>query len=195
VHDDGDEARISPRRSEGVFVLRGGKSGGYDLSYAVGERGPIGYPVHSWNGVLKPPLYVWLRDVKADQETPDRFAELQQEREMVIAATAEDVENTTFTTDEQETLAAQLREIAEYARKTYALSQDQMQALEAGLEDIGDKVGRLGRREWLTYVAGTLAILEATILPPEATRHIFLILVRSLAQLRGHTFPELPGGL
>ena len=195
LDDDGDEARISPRRSEGVFVIRQGDAGGYDVHKAVGEQAPTGYPVHSWNGVKSPPLFIWLTDLKQDQETPDRFAELRHEREMLTNATAEDVENTPFTAGEQAEIRNQLQQIKAYVEKTYELSEDQVQALEAGLDEIRDAAGRLRRRDWLAYVAGTLTILEATVLPPETTRHILLMLLRSLGQMRGYVFPELPGNL
>jgi hypothetical protein len=193
LDDDGDTAIIRPRRSEGFFAIGKDGSRRYDVSKAVGEQSPTGYPVHIWPTVEER-FALWLDEVKRDQETPDLFAELRCEREMLAAATAEDVENTPFSADEQREIAGQLRAIKEYVKKTYELSEHQMQALEAGLDDIGEKVGRLGRREWITYAAGTLAILQATVLAPETTRHIFMMLLQSLAQLKGYTLPELPGG-
>ncbi len=192
LDDDGAEARITPRRSEGHFVIGRPDSGtGYAVSKRVGEQSPLEYTIHTWP-VLDERVALWLSEVKRDQETPDRFAELQQEREMLTVATAENVENTPFTADEQTEIAKQLGEIKEYVKKTYELSQDQTQILEAGLDFIGVEARRAGRRDWLAYAAGTLTILGATVLPPETTRHIFLMLLRTVAQLKGHTFPELP---
>jgi len=99
----------------------------------VGELPPSGYPVYSWDRVVE--LFaVWLGEVKRDQETPDLFAELQQERELLIAATAENVENTPFSADEQESISTQIREIKEYVKKTHQLSKEQARAPETGLD-------------------------------------------------------------
>jgi hypothetical protein len=192
VHDDGDEARISSRLSEGVFLIGRPESGtGYRVSKRVGEHPPLEYTIYTW-ATLQERFALWLSEVKHDQETPDRFAELQQERKMLVVATAEDVENTPFTSDEQTEIAKQLGEITEYVKNTYELSEDQAQALEAVRDDITHATSRLRRRDWLAYAGFTLTVLEAA-LPPETTHRMFMMLLRSLLQLRGHAFPELPG--
>ena len=192
LEDDGKEARISPRRSNGTFIIGRTGSGGYELTKAVEEWAPTGYPVYTWDRVEEV-FALWLSEVKRDQETPDRFAELQQEREMLVVATGEDVQNTPFTADEQTEIAKQLGEITEYVKKTHELSEGQTRALEAARDEITDAAARMGRREWLTYAAGTLTILGATALTPETTHHMFLMLLRFVMQVRGHAFPELPG--
>ncbi len=189
LDDDGDEARISLRGSGSVFAIGSTGSGGYEQSRVVGEGVQLGYPVYSWRA-LDQPLGLWLSEVKGDLETPDRRAELRREREILTAATTEGDDNTPFTSDEQDEIATQLREIKRYMKKTDELTASQTQALEAGLDDLRATAGRMGRREWFAYVVGTLTILDA-VLPPETTRHVFLMLLRSLAHLHG--LPELPG--
>jgi uncharacterized membrane protein YdfJ with MMPL/SSD domain len=125
---------------------------GYSGSKVVGDglQEPVRFG--TWRSLVEYIALVWLKEVKLDLETPDLFAELRQERELLTTVSTEDTENTPFTA-----------------------------------------AGRMGRRDWFNVVVGTLTILGATVLPPEGTRHIFMMLLRSLAQLRGHTFPELPG--
>jgi hypothetical protein len=190
LDDDDGEARISLRGLGSIFVIGSTGSGGYEQSRAVGEGAQLGYPVPSWTA-LDLPLGLWLSEVKSDLKTPDRRAELRREREILTAATTEGNDNTPFTSDEQDEIATQLREINGYLKKTYELTANQAQALEAGLDDLRATAGRMGRREWFAYVVGSLTILDA-VLPPETTRHVFLMLLRSLAHLHG--FPELSGG-
>jgi hypothetical protein len=190
--NDDDEARIIHRRSESTFVLGRDGMGGYSGTMVAGDGRPWPYRAHSWTSAEQS-VSRWLEEVKQDLETPDLWAELQQEREMLGTAPAEATENTPFSADEQREIANQLRATKKYVKKTYALSEDDMQALEARLDHLGDAAGRLGRLDWRTVVAGTLltAIVEA-VLPPEATRDVLLMLLRSLAHLFGHPIPELP---
>ena len=190
LDDDGDGARISLRGSGSVFLIGRTGSDGYEHSRVVGEGVQVGYPVLSWSAMAQP-LSLWLSEVKNDLETPDRRAELRQEREILIAATAEGDDNTPFTADEQDEIAKELREIKEYARKTYDLTAKEAQALDATLSSIEDAARRLGRRDWFNIVVGTLTILQL-VLPAGTTRHVFLMLLRSLAHVHG--FPELPRG-
>jgi hypothetical protein len=163
------------------------------VTRAVGEESPRGYPVNSWSAVENPPLGLWLSEVKHDLETPNLWTQLRQDQETLTTATSEDAENTPFTAAEQAEIANQLREIKEYVTKTYDLSAGQMHVLETRLDSIRDAASRLGRRDWLTWVAGTLTILQA-VLPPGAIRHILLMTLRSAAHLLGHPIPELPSG-
>jgi hypothetical protein len=137
-------------------------------------------------------LRFWLHEVKAEMEAPDLWAELQQQREILLtAATTEVADNAPFTPEEQSEISAQLHEIKEYMEKTYELTAKQTRALEAALDDIRTEAGHMRRRQWFTYAVGAITILEA-VLPQGTPRHMFLMLVRSLAHLRG--FPELPTG-
>jgi hypothetical protein len=194
-HDSDAEARISHRRSESYFTLeRDGLS--YSMREVVGDRLPWPYPheEHAWSGVQKR-LRRWLDEVKDDIEMPDLWAELQREREMLGAPPAADVDNKPFTADEQAEIAKELREIKEYAKKTYALSEGQTLAFEAKLNYLEEAAGRLGRLDWRAAALGTLFTLVAeAILPPEAVRHILLMLFQPLGHLFGHPIPELPIG-
>jgi hypothetical protein len=88
-----------------------------------------------------------------------------------------------------------LREIEEYAKETYALSDSDRQALEARFDYLEEAVGRLGRLDWRNIALGTLFTLAAeAILPPEAVRHLLLMLFQQIVHLFGGPPFELPGG-
>jgi hypothetical protein len=191
---DGDDARISHRSSESTFVLGRDASGGYSGTRVVGEALAWPYKVYSWSAVEER-FASWLGELKRDLETPDLWAELRQERKMLDVAAGEAAENTPFSPDEQREITKQLREITEYVKQTNALSEDEVQALEERLDYLEEAAGRLGRLDWRTVVAGTLlTAIVGAVLPPEATRDILLMLLRSLAHLFGHPFPELSSG-
>lgn len=100
-----------------------------------------------------------------------------------------------FTADEQAEIANQLRDIKEYVKQTYALSEHQTQVLEAKLAYLEDARRRLGRLDWRNVALATLFTLAAeAMLPPEDARRILLMLLQPLGHLFGHVLPELPSG-
>ena len=114
------------------------------------------------------------------------------ERRSCFGAISDDVtENTPFTPDEQNEIAARLQALAEHARRTYSLSAAQMRALDTKLDYLADAARRLGRKDWLNVCAGAILgyILSAS-LPPEAARDMFLGLARAIGHLWG--LPDLP---
>jgi hypothetical protein len=134
----------------------------------------------------------WLEEVKRDLEMPDLWAELQRDSQMLFGADSDDVaENRPFTQAEQNEIAAQLRALAEDARRTYSLSATQMRALEAKVDYLVNAARRLGRIDWLNVCAGAMLgyILNAS-LPPEAARGMLSALFRAIGHLYG--LPDLP---
>jgi hypothetical protein len=96
----------------------------------------------------------WLQDVKRDLKTPDLWAELQREAELLGANFDDVTENSPFTSDEQNEIAGRLRELADHARRTYSLSEAQIRLLDAKLGYLVGAAGRLGRIDWLNAFAG-----------------------------------------
>ena len=189
--EDGDaEVRIKHKWSESYFIL-GGEAGHYVGHYVVGDSANWPYEVYSWESVI-PRVTGWLAEVKRDLETPDLWAELRREAEVIGGASNEANKNTPFTPEEQGEIVGRLQELAEYARRTYSLSGPEMQILNAKVDYLVGAVGRLGRIDWRNAFAGViLGFIFAAVLPPESARHIFLTLLRAVGHLYG--LPELPG--
>lgn len=189
LDDDGAEVRIKHLLSESGFII-GGDPGHYEGHSVVGDAPAWPYDAYSWQGLMQR-VGRWLEEVKRDFETPDLWAELQREAELLDPAS--DDENAPFTPDEQEEVARRLQELREYARQTYSLSRPQMETLDAKLDHLVDAAGRLGRTDWRGVFVGTMVsfVLSAA-LPPEAARHILLTLLRAIGHLYG--LPELPSG-
>jgi hypothetical protein len=139
------ETRIAHRRSDSYFIL-GGPWGNWEGSYVVGEAAP--WPVHEyiWSNVEER-VEQWAANVKQDLETPDLWAQLQREHEILSWAAVE-AENTPFTPDEQAEVIKHLDELKEYVKNTHLLAQDQIVALEEGFKELATATSRLGRKDW-----------------------------------------------
>jgi hypothetical protein len=189
------EARITHRWSESYFIL-GGDFGHWVGSYVVGDNQPWPYEAYTWPTV-KERVQHWGAKVKQDLETPDLWAELRREREILNRA-RDEAANTPFTPDEQAEIVEHLREIEEYVRNTYSLSQDQIAVLGVRFDELEAAVGRVGRLDFKGLFLGALfALFLAGVLPPEVVHSILIMALHGLEHVfgggsGGGPAPELP---
>jgi len=192
--DFGDsESRITHPPSESSFLIEG-DAGNYTSTMIVGDGVPQGPLRHyTWPTVVER-CQRWAVEVKRDVETPDLWAELQREREILTGARYEDVENTPFTPDEQAQIETTLQEAKTYARRTYELTEEQYVQLDERLDYLVDASRRLGRLDWRHVVIAVL--VEAAlnqVLPAPLVRDLLGFALRGLAQLfGGGDIPALP---
>jgi hypothetical protein len=186
LSDDDGVVRIKHKSSPSCFTIRD-DGASYDARYVVGDG--VEWPVnaYSWGSII-PRISTWLKDVKLDTDTPDLWAELQRDAELLRGATSDDVtDNTPFTPDEQNQIAARLQELAEQMRRTCSLSAAQTRTFDAKLDYLVNASRRFGRKDWLILCAGV--IVTATI-PSEAARGMFMTLLRTIGHLYG--LPDIP---
>jgi hypothetical protein len=138
----------------------------------------------------------WARDVKRDVETPDLWAELQRQREVLtgVLVVDDDVGDTPFSADEQAEIAEQLRQIKALVAEKYPRSEAQMQILEARFDDLEAAAGRMGRQDWLLRFLGVMfTVIVTDLLTPEAVQDILAMALHGLGHLYGGgTGPLLP---
>jgi hypothetical protein len=193
--DYGDAGARITHVPSGSYLLLEGDITEYTAKAVVGEseKWPLGLPTF-WVQVDER-VRGWAWDVKEDVTTPDLWAELEREREILTGARYEDVENTPFTSDEQAAIAEHLRQTKEYVTRTYSLSDAQILHLEAKLDDIAAAAGRMGRKDWTLLVCGALlgAFVQG-ILPQEAVQDILRMTLDGLGYLfgGGGEPPQLP---
>jgi hypothetical protein len=188
-----EEVRISHVPSGSVFIL-GGDALLYTGSYVVGDSA-LSWPYEAFWVNVPEKVRRWAEEVKLDVDTPDLWAELQREREILTGARYEAVENTPFTPDEQAEIARQLREIKEYAEKAYSLSSEQMLRVNARLDEAEAAARRIGRKDWLLLFSGVIfTVIVTDLLPPEALHHILAMALHGLDHLLGGGGrpPQLP---
>lgn len=190
---DDSGARITHEPSESYFLLEG-DPGHYTATAVIGEGPPWPFESYSWANVEER-VRRWAEQVKEDVNTPDLWAGLQREREILAGGRYEDVENTRFTSDEQAEIAEQVRQIKEFVKKTYSLSEPQMLSLEAKLETIEAAAGRIGRKDWQLLFYGVMfSVIVGGLLPPEAVQNILGMALDAVDHLVGGTGrpPQLP---
>jgi hypothetical protein len=189
IREDENESRIVHKPPSAYFVV-GGSPVKYVGEYKSGDSPAWPYEAYSWKTALRR-ISSWLDEVKRDIETPDLWAELQNEAELLEVTYDKDTENTPFTTEEKKKIAKQFSEFSDYAQRTYSLSAAQMNVLNAKLDYLVKATDRLGRVDWRNALLGVIIGYVLTIaLPTESARSMFFILLRSISQIHG--FPALP---
>jgi hypothetical protein len=152
----------------------------------AGDGEPETYQVNTWSDLL---LWarVWAREVKDFVDTPDRLAELRQQREFLTSAPYKAAENTPFNPDEQAEITQLLARILEAVQETNSLTQEQTVVLrEVVAEAAAAARGRIGRKEWLERLFGKLFIATlANQLPAGTVQHIITLAFHGLGYLFG----------
>ncbi|MGC2373130.1 MAG: hypothetical protein WA484_04565 [Solirubrobacteraceae bacterium] len=188
-----DESTLRHRPSGAYFVF-GGVAGDYVSCYLAGE-GPVEERTGLSQYRLTQQVQFWLAHLKLDIDTPDLWAQLQGEAELLGAVFDEATENTPLTSAEQEEITGQLRELRDYVSRTYSLSEAQTRLLEEKLDYLAAATSRVGRKDWLLMAAGLmLSYVLGAALPPEAARDILGTLLTSIGHILGGGPLGLPGG-
>lgn len=90
---------------------------------------------------------------------------------LLRAASAEDLGNQAFTTEEQEKIATWCRELREYIITTYDVSVEQRELLQRRLDYLAASSARVGAKDWACMCGGALiGWLLSAALPADAAR-------------------------
>jgi hypothetical protein len=187
--DGGASITHTPSGSNLRFVARD-PDDDFTVTAVIGDGAPTPSARLDWSSV---PLQVrvWAREVKDDVDTPDLWAELQGERELLTGDWYDDAENTPFTEDEQAKIADELRQIKEQLEAQHSLDGAQMRALEEKVDYLIAASGRMGRKDWLTVFYGTiLQLIVMGLVPPDAVQQMLHMTLNGL----GHIFHALGDG-
>jgi hypothetical protein len=188
LEDSDAEVRLKHRWSTSYFVI-GGHAGRYATRCLVGDGSEWPYEAYSWEALITR-INTWLKEVKLDLCTPDLWAELRGEAELLGGTSGEANENTPFTPEEQKDIERRLREVETHVKRTYSLSEPEMEILSAKIDYLVDAVGRLGRIDWRNaFIGAILGYILFAALPPETARSLFLTfmtLLRSVSHVLGH---------
>ena len=165
----------------GAYFVFEGVAGNYSSQYSAGD-----VPVERREGLsqhrLMQQVGLWLAKLKRDIDTPDLWAELRRERELLAAASDEAIENTPFSVPEQEQIAGQIRDIKDYLIRTHALSEAQAKRLDYLI----DASGRVGRKDWFLMAASViLGYVVTAALSPAAAVHVLGTLLSSVGHILG----------
>jgi hypothetical protein len=180
------EVRVTNKRSEWSFIV-GGRPGHYAGRYTFAEGMDRPYEGFRWDAVMSH-VNRWLQLVKRDLDTPDLWAELRREAELLGGGSNNVIANTLFTSEEQKEIAQRLNKLSKDVSNAISLSEAQKHALDEKIDYLIDASCRLGRKDWLnTFIGVTLPFFLAAALAPEAARSIFLMSLRAIGLL----YPEI----
>jgi hypothetical protein len=157
-------------RASGAYLEIGGGPGAYTTRRQAGDL-PVEERTELSRYRLIKQVELWLGDLVADIETPDLWAQLEDEAAFLGGVSSDETfENTPFTPAEQEEIKGQLRELSNQVRS------------------------RVGRKDWfLLGVALMLGYVLTAALPPDTGRDIFQTVIENIGHVWGP--PEGPLGL
>jgi hypothetical protein len=134
----------------------------------------------------------WAGHVKDYVDTPDLWAEMLAQRELLSEASLGSLENTPFTPAERAAISAQLRDIKNYIKDNASLTGEQFKQAEARIDEAEAASRRLGRKDWLLLFLGTTVQLYVTdMVPATVVQHITSLVLQGLGHLFGFG-PSLP---
>ena len=192
--DESGEDLCLRHRASGSYFVFGGNPGTYVARYVAGDAPVTELPAYSWTAHMAR-VERWLGEVKRDIETPDLWAELQQQRELLDSAWDVAGDNTPFNPDERGEIVAQLKELRKHAKRTYDLSGPQLADLDAKLDYLVDASNRLGRKDWsVVFIGAIVGYAFTAALAPDAARSILLDFLSGIARFWGHGLPMLGSG-
>lgn len=188
LDEDEDKAWVKHNPSSARFTISGNPSK-YSVTYAAGDWPTLQVEKYTWGSVMSS-FDVWLYNLKNDLETPDLWAELQEEAELFVGASDAADDNTPFTQQEKKEISTQLRKLGKQAQATYSLSEVQTRDLNTKIDYLIEASKRLNRIDWRNALVGALmGFVLSTALSPETARHLFLMVVGGIGHIYG-----LPSG-
>jgi hypothetical protein len=191
---DEDDVELAHTPSDYYFKF-GFAAGTSAVEFTPGENRPIqGAFAPSWQQQLAL-VPRWLELLRMEWETPDLWAELEREREVLGLAGGPGVENTPFTSEELALISDQIRELKQYVQ-AQALDEGQLRELEARLDYVEAAAQRgTGRIDWWNqFVGAILNLVLQGIVQAHLVQAILVLAGHALGGLFGGGQPQLPGG-
>jgi hypothetical protein len=176
-----------------LFQYRRSVSAGYPEEVPAGELYPYSDLIE-WDKICSR-FGEWLDGIRkyiVYMDEPDLWGRLGALR-AAMADTGFD--NTPFTLSEQNTISARIKEAKEYIRTSGELTNEQISQVDARLDHAEEASERIGRKDWLMMVTGSILGLVLTdTVTPQVAGHIFTLVVQGLNHLFGYGGPppQLP---
>ena len=115
----------------------------------------------------------WLDCLKLEYQSPDLWAMVEQERQLILSASSAELDNAPFTAAEQGRISTAVNELRSYIQATSNLTQAQLEFVSDRLSHLEESASRLGRKDWITLAIGALTnIIVGVALAPDAARDL-----------------------
>jgi hypothetical protein len=191
--DIGSKVLINHNRSSSTLELSEPTDfpGRYDIDYYVDDGHHYGFSRRALEYVV-PIVTQWANEVKEITDAPDLWTEVRRGRELISEIEQIDSDNTSFTQDEQRQISAQLQEIKNQIREQFELTNEQIEQIDARLDEAEDASKRIGRKDWLLLFGGTILNLIVTdTITPGVSGRIFTMVVQGISHLFGGGPPQI----
>jgi hypothetical protein len=90
----------------------------------------------------------WADEIKQVAETPDYWAQMRRNRQLITDIQQRDSGNTPFTQDEQGQITTLLNEVAHALTANSELTSEQLERIEERLDEAAEASTRMGRKDW-----------------------------------------------
>jgi hypothetical protein len=128
----------------------------------------------------------WLEAIRLTSGIPDLWTEMQRSQRLVADIRHEDMDNSSFTEDEQRQIAALLEEIKKQIKEGFELTGEQIIQVHKGVDEVVEASKRMGRKDWFIYFLGTITALMITATVTGGMgEHIINMVLHGLAHLFG----------
>ena len=122
------------------------KDDSFNVSYFVGEDSPVEYGGRSWEDLLSSDIPEWVVQVLADDEIPDLWSNPPNTKSFLTGKEYDELDNRSFTAQEQAQIEKHLQEIKEYIKATQSLSNEQLTRIESTLKETEQASHRIGNK-------------------------------------------------
>lgn len=128
----------------------------------------------------------WLNCPKREITSPDLWASLSQEKELIAAASGDKVVNESFTKDQLPQVLGCLGEIKRHLITSQRLTEEHQRIVEARFDYLDEAATRLGRKDWLNALLGVLLSTAVTLgIGGDGARDLFSFAANTLRNLLG----------
>jgi hypothetical protein len=153
----------------------------YVIDSRVGSDPASGGLVFDWDETTEM-VQAWARAVRNYSETPDlwefRFDSRPLQEAYEIGG------NSLFSAAEQSLISRHIQEIKESVKENFELSGEQLQRIEARLDEAEEASRRLGRKDWILLLSGAVFSLILTdLITAQVAEHILMMVVHGLGHL------------
>jgi hypothetical protein len=174
-------------------LWRGRPHGPFGVAFAPGDETPDGVRQYLNFDQVAAECEQWLERVHEDSG-PDLWELAAQDRRSLLGpGGGRDLENTPFTDTERQRIGTSLDALRAEIVKTQRLSAEQAKALGAAVADLKAASERLGRKDWLLFMYGTImSVAVSAAFAPEQARCLWQVASHALAWVFGVGPPLLP---
>jgi hypothetical protein len=118
---------------------------------------------------------------------PDKWAELQQVRNVLAAAQAPDASNAPFTADEQAEIVLRIDEVKQFVATSVRLDgQQRLAAIEQAPDEIKEASTRVGRKDLIVMINGAMfSLIVNGLAPAHVVSLIFNVLITGIGRIFG----------